>query len=64
MDWIAPPAVPLARLSIAPTTTSRPAAWSTATWRWHALLPWTALVCGHSPSGSTRTNGSASYALR
>ena len=43
MHWTAAPPVPLARLSTAPTATSRPAASSTATWIWTALEPSTAL---------------------
>ena len=37
MHWTAAPAVPLARLSTAPTATSRPAASSTVTWRLHGV---------------------------
>ena len=47
----APPAVPLVRLSIAPTATSRPARSSTVTCRWTAFDPTVALVVGHEPSG-------------
>src|SRR4029079_13116585 len=63
MHWTAAPAVPLARLSTAPTATSRRASWSTVTWRCTALLPATDLVCGHCPSGSRCTNGSSPYAF-
>jgi len=38
--------VPLARLSTAPMTITRPAVSSSATWRWTALEPRTAAVCG------------------
>ena len=58
----AAPAVPFARLSMAPIATTRPAASSTATCRWAVFAPATALVCGHSPSGTRWMNGSASYA--
>src|SRR5699024_6693907 len=63
MHCTAAPAVPLARLSTAPTATGRPAAASTVTWTWRALAPSTAWVCGHCPSGSRWTKGSGSYAL-
>ena len=63
MHWTAAPAVPLARLSMAPTATSRPAASSTVTCRCTALEPVTDLVCGHWPSGSRCTNGSSAYAF-
>ncbi len=53
------PAAPLPRLSSAATTTARPASASTATCRWHALLPAVAAVRGHVPSGRTWTNGSS-----
>ena len=59
MDCTAPPAVPLVRLSMADTATSRPAAASTVTWSWTPLDPTIAWVCGHIPSGSTVTNGSS-----
>ena len=49
MHWTAAPAVPLVRLSTAPTATIRPAASSTVTWRCTALEPRTAWVCGHCP---------------
>ena len=64
MHWTAAPAVPLVRLSTAPTATRRPARSSTVTWRWTAFEPSTAWVCGHWPGGSTCTNGSSAYALR
>ena len=63
MHCTAAPAVPLVRLSIAPTATRRPARSSTVTWRCTAFEPSTAWVCGHWPGGSTWTNGSSAYAL-
>ena len=59
MHCTAAPAVPLARLSTAPTATIRSAAASTVTWTCTALEPVTDLVCGHWPSGSRCTNGSS-----
>ncbi|CQA12822.1 Uncharacterised protein [Mycobacteroides abscessus] len=53
MDWIAAPAVPLTRLSMAATATSTPASGSTASPMCTALLPTTAFVVGKCPSGST-----------
>ncbi len=64
MDWIAPPAVPLARLSIAPIAMTLPARGSSVAWTCSMLAPSTALVCGQWPSGSTWMNGSSAYALR
>ena len=51
MHWTAAPAVPLARLSTAPTATRRPARSSTVTCRCTALEPSTDCVWGHWPSG-------------
>src|SRR5690606_27603938 len=48
----AAPAVPLARLSTAPTATSRRAASSTVTWTCTELEPRTEPVWGHSPVAS------------
>src|SRR5690606_3910577 len=62
MDCTAAPAVPLTRLSIAVTVTTRPAAWSTATWTSAVFAPRVIAVVGHWPAGSTRTNGSPAYA--
>src|SRR5262249_42112431 len=57
MDWTAAPAVPLVRLSMAATATSRPASASTVTCSCTALEPSTAEVAGQTPSGSRCTNG-------
>ena len=62
MDCTAAPAVPLTRLSIAVTVTTRPAAWSTATWTSAVFAPRVIAVVGHCPADSTRTNGSPTYA--
>ena len=51
------PAAPLPRLSSALTTMTGPSL-VTVAWRRHALAPTVAAVGGHTPSGSTRTNGS------
>ena len=54
MHCTAAPAVPLARLSTAPTTTARPcrpADSSTVTWRWTAFEPSTDWVCGQRALG-------------
>ena len=63
MDCTAPPAVPLVRLSIAATATSRRASGSTVTCRWTVFAPSVAAVLGHVPSGSRWTNGSSAYAF-
>ena len=63
MHCTAPPAVPLVRLSTAPTATIRPADSSAVTCRCTAFEPTTDLVCGHWPAGSRCTNGSSAYAL-
>src|SRR5439155_7557442 len=52
------PAAPLPRLSIAAITMIRPLSPSTVDCRWTALDPSVAPVAGHTPSGSSRTNGS------
>src|SRR5690606_31142086 len=59
MHWIAPPAVPLVRLSIAATTTSRPTFGSTVTCSCAVLAPSVDAVAGQVPSGSRCTNGSS-----
>src|SRR5262249_20261505 len=59
MHCTAAPAVPLARLSTAPTTTSLRASTSTATCKVTTLEPSTAPVVGHWPAGSRCTNGSS-----
>src|SRR5690606_9072756 len=61
-DCTAAPAVPLVKLSIATTATTRPARSSTATWTCAVLAPRTAAVVGHCPSASRCTNGSSAYA--
>src|SRR4029077_16788226 len=58
--WMACPAAPLPRLSIAATTTARPALASAAACRWTALEPATEAVAGQRPAGSRVTNGSTS----
>src|SRR5690606_39065147 len=57
-DWIAAPAVPLTRLSIAETTTTRPAFSSTATPMRAVLAPVVSFERGKEPSGNTRTKRS------
>src|SRR5699024_6302037 len=59
MDWIAPPAVPLARLSIAAVSTARPARSSTSIPICTALEPRTEAVIGCTPAGRTWTNCSS-----
>ena len=59
MHWIAAPAVPLVRLSIAQMATSRLARSSTVTWSAATLLPSTDCVVGQVPSGSKVTNASS-----
>src|SRR5690606_29834149 len=59
IDCTAPPAVPLTRLSIAQTVTTRPALASTATCTSAVFAPVVAPLVGHCPSGSSRTNGSS-----
>src|SRR5699024_9671289 len=56
MDWIAVPAVPLTRLSMAHVTISRPASASTADWINAKFDPCVAPVSGWRPSGSWCTN--------
>ena len=63
MHWTAAPAVPLVRLSTAPTATSRPARSSTVDLQVHGVRAEHRLVCGHCPSGSRCTNGSSAYAF-
>src|SRR5690606_37909423 len=62
IDWTAAPAVPLPRLSMAHTATTRPARSSTVTWTWAALEPRVAAVVGHCPSARRWTNGSSAEA--
>ena len=52
------PAAPLPRLSMAETTTARPARGSATACRWAAFEPAVAALLGHCPSGSRWTNGS------
>src|SRR5699024_7107688 len=58
IDCTAPPAVPLVRLSTAPTATNRPVRSSTVACTCTVFAPIVAWVCGHWPSGSRCTNGS------
>src|SRR5690606_506818 len=58
IDCTAAPAVPLTRLSMADTTTTRPTDSSTARPIRVVLAPSTSAVLGNCPSGSTCTNGS------
>ena len=60
--WIAPPAVPLARLSTAATAMTRPTRSSTVTWMWTLLLPRTSAVRGQTPGASRWTKASSAYA--
>ena len=61
MDWIAPPAVPLARLSMAAVNTARSARSSTSMPSCTALEPRTDAVMGWTPAGSRCTKGSSAY---
>src|SRR5699024_2743009 len=59
IDCTAAPAVPLTRLSMAQTLTTRPALSSTATCTWAVFAPTVPAVLGHCPSASTCTKGSS-----
>ena len=57
--WMAWPAAPLPRLSMAATTVARPVRGSAAACRCTPFDPATAAVVGQRPSGSRQTNGSS-----
>src|SRR5262249_37203600 len=59
--WIACPAAPLLRLSMAATTVARPDLGWAAACRCTPLEPATAAVAGQRPAGSNDTNGSSAY---
>src|SRR5699024_7142032 len=59
IDCTAAPAVPLTRLSMAQTLTTRPALSSTATCTWAVFAPTVPAVLGHCPSARTCTKGSS-----
>src|SRR5690606_4701063 len=59
IDWMACPAVPRTRLSSATTTRIVEARSSTVNWICATFDPVVAVVCGHCPSGRTRTKGSS-----
>src|SRR6202034_439236 len=56
--WMACPAAPLPRLSMAATTVTRPVLVSATACRWTPFDPATAAVVGQRPSGSRQMNGS------